>query len=53
MKEVSQDFAYCSFWYISIKGIILLAEVEEELDREVEEGEDLMEEEDLDNEEHE
>ena len=45
MKEVLQDFAYCSFWYVSIRGVTLLVEVEEDLYHEEEEGEDLMEEE--------
>ena len=43
-EEISQDFTYCSLWYVSIKGVRLLVEVEEELYGEVEEvGEDLHE----------
>ena len=38
---------------VSIRGVRLLVEVEEELDHEVEEGEDLVEEEDLDDEKYE
>ena len=50
---VSHGFACCPLWYVLIRGVRLLVEVEEELDHEVEEGEDLMEEEDLDDEENE
>ena len=44
----SHGFSCFSWWHVSIRGVRLLVEVEEELDREVEEGESLVEEEDLD-----
>ena len=51
MEEVSQGLSCCSLWHILRREVRLLGEVEEERDHEEEEGQDLVEEEDLDDEE--